>query len=79
MDDVDIGYSILDRYAGNGYTYEAAVAVMEHGRTVHGLKRIVGFTAPDNVRSIRLLERLGLRFERMLQLPNFEGPSKLFG
>ena len=79
MDDVDIGYSMLDRFAGHGYAFEAAAAVMEHGRTVHNLKRIVGMTAPDNHRSIRLLERLGLRYERMVQLPNFEGPSKLFG
>lgn len=78
LPDVDIGYSLLDRFSGNGYAYEAAAALMEHGRTVHGLKRIVGMTAPDNVRSIKLLEKLGLRFERMVQLPTFEGESKLF-
>ena len=79
MDHVDIGYALLDRFSGNGYAYEAAAALMEHGRTVHGLNRIVGVTAPDNQRSIKLLERLGLRFERMVQLPGFEGEGKLFG
>ena len=79
LEDVDIGYSLLDRFAGNGYAYEAAAALMQHGRTVHGLKRIVGVTAPDNQRSIKLLEKLGLRFERMVQLPTFEGEGKLFG
>lgn len=79
MEDVDVGYALLDRFSGYGYAYEAAAAVMEYGRTVHGLKRIVGFTAPGNHRSIKLLEKLGLRFEKMIQLPNVEGESKLFG
>lgn len=79
LDDVDIGYSLLDRFAGNGYAYEAAAAVMHYGRSAYGLKRIVGITAPENERSIRLLEKLGLRFENMIELPNFSGPSKLFG
>ena len=79
LDDIDIGYSLLDRFSGHGYAFEAAVAVMEHGRTVHGLKRIVAFTAPDNHRSIKLLEKLGLRFEKMVQLPGYEGESKRFG
>ncbi len=52
---------------------------MEHGRRVHGLQRIVGVTAPDNHRSIKLLERLGLRYEKMVRLPGFEGEGKLFG
>ena len=78
MEDVDIGYSLLDRFAGNGYAYEAAAAVMEYGRTTHGLQRIVGVTSPDNHRSIKLLEKLGLRYEKMVQLPNFDAPSALY-
>ena len=78
IDDVDIGFSLLERFSGNGYAYEAAAAVMDYGRTVHGLKRIVGFTAPDNHRSIKLLEKLGLRFEKMMQLPGYESESKVF-
>ena len=78
MEDVDVGYSLLDRFAGNGYAYEAAAAVMEYGRTTHGLKRIVGVTSPDNHRSIKLLEKLGLRYEKMVQLSTFETPSALY-
>ena len=79
MEDVDIGYSLLERFFGNGYAYEAAAAVMDYGRKVHGLSRIVGITAPDNHRSSRLLEKLGLKFEKMIELPGFSGPSRLFG
>lgn len=78
MDDVDIGYSLLDRFTGRGYACEAAQAVMEYGRGTLGLKRIVAFTAPDNHRSMKLMEKLGLRFEKMIQLPGYAGASKLF-
>ena len=78
LDDVDIGFSTLRDYWGRGYGYEAASALMEHGRRVHRLPRIVGITAPDNVPSMNLLEKLGLRFERMIQLPGYDRDSRLF-
>ena len=43
-----------------------------------GLKRILGITANDNVSSIRLLEKIGLRFEKMIQLTEDEPEIKLF-
>ena len=78
LDDVDIGFSTAARYWGNGYAYEAASALMTHGRKVHRLPRIVGITAPDNRPSINLLEKLGLRFERLIHLPGYGLESKLF-
>ena len=77
-DDVDIGYSVLERFAGRGYAFEAASAVLHYGREVLRIPRIVGLTAPDNTVSIRLLEKLGLRYAGMVDLPGYEGPSKLF-
>ena len=78
LEDVDIGFSTAARYWGRGYAYEAASALMEHGRKVHGLPRIVGITAPGNEASMNLLQKLGLRFERMVQVPGFAGESRLF-
>ena len=77
-DDVDIGYSVLERFAGRGYAFEAASAVLHYGREVLRIPRIVGLTAPDNAVSIRLLEKLGLRYAGMVDLPGYDGPSKLF-
>jgi RimJ/RimL family protein N-acetyltransferase len=78
LEDVDIGYAILDRYTGRGYAYESAKAMLEHGRRAHGLRRIIAITSGHNVVSIHLLEKLGLHFERMLHLPEFERPLMLF-
>src|ERR1044071_1099016 len=67
LDDVDIGYSLLPQYWSKGYAFEAASAVMEYAKDVLGLKRIVAITTTDNHSSARLLEKLGLRFERMVR------------
>jgi RimJ/RimL family protein N-acetyltransferase len=69
LDDVDIGFAFLERYWRRGYGHESAAAVMERGQTAHGLRRIVAVTAPHNQGSIRILEKVGLRFERMIRMP----------
>jgi RimJ/RimL family protein N-acetyltransferase len=78
MDDVDIGYSVLEPYWRNGYAYEAAAAVMDYARRVLKLPQIVAITAPHNHGSMKLLEKLGLRFERRVQLPGQPTESMLF-
>jgi [ribosomal protein S5]-alanine N-acetyltransferase len=78
LDDVDIGYAMLERHWGQGYAYEAAAAVISYGMHVLKLPRIVAITAPDNIASINLLEKLGLRFEKMVHLPGHDGESRLF-
>jgi RimJ/RimL family protein N-acetyltransferase len=75
LEDVDIGFSIFERFWGKGYATEAAGALMEHGLTKLGLPRIVGVTAPHNDRSAAVLEKLGLRFEKMMELPGYTHPS----
>jgi len=79
LEAVDVGFSILERFCGKGYAFEAAAAVMDYGRTVLGLREIVGVTAPDNRVSIRLLEKLGMRFQRKIHLPGYGPESLLFG
>ena len=78
LEDVDIGYAFLERFWSNGYAYESASAVLDYGRDVLGLERIVAITTPDNRGSIRVLEKIGLRFEKMITLPGYEGESRLF-
>ena len=68
LDDVDIGFSFLERYRGKGYAFEAAKATLEFAWTTAGLNRVVGIVVPHNKRSIALLEKLGLRFEKMIRL-----------
>ena len=68
LDDIDVGYALLPEYCANGYASEAAAACLAHARDVLGLRRVVAVVNPDNTRSLRLLEKLGFRYERMTQL-----------
>lgn len=78
LDDVDIGFAYLPQFCGQGYALEAATSVMVHGKSAFGLTRIVGITSPDNESSIKLLEKLGLKFERMLRIPQDADETMLF-
>lgn len=69
LEDVDIGFAFLPQFRGQGYAGESAKAVLEYGWSSVGLKRIVAIVSPANQPSIRILERLGLRFERMITMP----------
>jgi len=79
LEDVDIGFAFLPAYWGKGYAYEAAAAVLAYGEKVLGLNRIVAITSLDNDRSAKLLEKLGLRFEKVLKLAPGSEEVKLFG
>ncbi len=75
--DVEIGFAMLPVGRGRGYASEAAAAALQLGTERFGLQRIVAITAPDNRDSIRILERLGFRFERMVHY-TADGESRLF-
>lgn len=60
LDAPDIGFAFLPPYRAQGYAFEAAAAVIAHGRQQLGLTRIAAIVSPDNERSIRLLDKLGL-------------------
>ncbi|QMU31192.1 GNAT family N-acetyltransferase [Adhaeribacter radiodurans] len=62
LDSVDIGFAVLPEFEGKGYTYEAAKAVLEYGKTQLGLTTVYGITTPNNQASRHLLEKLGLQF-----------------
>ncbi len=76
--DVDIGFAFLSRYRGQGYAVESAAAVLAHARHVLRLQRIVAITSPDNVDSIAVLEKIGLKFDRTIRLDGLAPELKLF-
>jgi RimJ/RimL family protein N-acetyltransferase len=69
LDDVDIGYAFLPAFRGHGFAAESALGVEAYARDVVGLTRLVAIVSPGNDRSIRVLARLGMQFERLLRLP----------
>jgi RimJ/RimL family protein N-acetyltransferase len=78
LDDVDIGYAFLPKFWSKGYAVESALAVKAYAKDAIGLKRLVAITDPANEGSIRVLEKLGLRFEKMVRLSQDDIELKLF-
>jgi len=78
LEDVDIGYAFLPRFWLKGYAVEAAAAVKDYARDALGLKRLVAITDPANQGSIRVLEKIGLKYEKMVQLSADDIELKLF-
>jgi ribosomal-protein-alanine N-acetyltransferase len=78
LEDVDLGFAFLENFQGKHYAYEAAHATLRFGLNTLALPRIVAITSQDNQASIRLLERLGFRFESIMQLNPDDSELRLF-
>jgi [ribosomal protein S5]-alanine N-acetyltransferase len=68
LKETDIGFAFLPQWCGKGYAFEAASAVIHFGYRTLKLKRIVGLTNAGNLPSIKVLNKLGLRFEKMVKM-----------
>ncbi len=77
--DVDVGFALRARYWSRGYAVEAAAAVLDYGKRILNLGRIVAIANPENHASIAVLEKTGLKFERMIRLSPAAPELKLFG
>jgi ribosomal-protein-alanine N-acetyltransferase len=79
LEDVDVGFALLSQHRSKGYAVESASAVLAHARRVLRLQRIVAITSPENVGSIAVLEKIGLKFERTIRLEEHSPELNLFG
>ena len=62
--EVEVSYLIDRRYWGRGLATEAARAAVKLGFEKYGLTRIVAMIDPRNVASVRVAEKVGMRYER---------------
>lgn len=60
LDEVDLGFRLLPEYWGEGYATEASIACVQFGFATLNLKEIIGLVLPENVASIRVLEKAGM-------------------
>jgi RimJ/RimL family protein N-acetyltransferase len=69
LDHTDIGFAFLPEYQGLGYAYEAANEVLQVA-TKLGYHPMLATTIPQNIQSIKLLNKLGLHFEKEISIEN---------
>lgn len=63
-DDIEVGYSVIKKYWGQGIGTEAAKGWMEFGFDEGGLDRIVAVAVLENIGSRRVMEKLGMTYEK---------------
>lgn len=79
LPDADIGYAYLPAHWGKGYALEAADATLRHGAEKYGLRRVIAVVSQGNAGSIRVLEKIGMQFERMHSMRPDEADVRLYG
>jgi len=72
LKDIDIGFALMPQYTDKGYAYEIASATMEYAKSVLKMEKIVAITDANNTSSIKLLNKLGLHYEKMISLNTSE-------
>lgn len=66
----DIGFAFLPNFSNKGYAYEATNAVLTYLVKHNAFTDILAETLPENISSIKLLRKLGLRFEKEMEIEN---------
>ena len=78
LPDPDIGFAFLPEFWNKGFAFEAATAVLQDAGERLRLQRLLAITSLDNEASIKLLQRLGFRFEQEIKLSPDREQVKLF-
>lgn len=62
LDEIDLGYRLMQNAWGKGYATEAAQHTLDHGLNKLQLKLITGRAHIENLASIKVLEKIGMDF-----------------
>ncbi len=63
--DAELFYLLDEPYWGKGLATEIAKAVLQYGFEVHNFPRIIAATRPANAATLRVLDKLGMNFEKV--------------
>ena len=78
LENADLGFALMPDHRGHGYAFEAAQATIDLARNTLKLPKLVAFTAGNNIRSVKLLQKLGMSFDKLIALPGSDKEVKLF-
>jgi RimJ/RimL family protein N-acetyltransferase len=78
LEHVDVGYAFLPEFRGIGFAFEATKSVLGFAKNDLQLDPVVAITNEDNIKSYQLLERLGLKFDKIIQLADDPVKCRLY-
>jgi RimJ/RimL family protein N-acetyltransferase len=62
LENPDIGFAFLPEFTGKGYAYEIANATLAYAINDLKIPNVSAITLPHNIRSIKFLEKIGMKF-----------------
>ena len=78
LENPDIGFAFLPEFNSKGYAFEIASETLTFARKKLKLPTVYAITVPNNERSIKLLEKIGLQFVKTIQLPGGSEELQLY-
>jgi RimJ/RimL family protein N-acetyltransferase len=70
LEHFDIGFAFLPEFTNNGFAYEASKEVLSVVNKMTEYSSVLATTIPQNVNSIKLLNKLGFHFEKQMEVEN---------
>ncbi len=70
--EVEVGYGFLSEFWGRGLASEVAAACVQAAFTTLGVEELVCFTATTNLRSQRVMEKVGFRYQKNFTYADIE-------
>lgn len=78
LEGVDIGFAFLPQFEGLGYAYESSLKVKQIGIEFFGISHIKAITIESNIKSQKLLEKLGLKFVKFFRMEGDDAELMLY-
>lgn len=72
--EVDIGYRLMRQFWGQGYATEAARTTLDYGFNTLNLDLIFANVMPENIGSIKVVQKLGMTFKGTRKDPSYPVP-----
>ena len=72
LNQVELLYGLAKSYWGKGIASKAAKAAIEYGFKVANLNRIIALALPENLASIRVIEKAGFKYEKQIHIFNLD-------
>ena len=70
LDHPDIGFAFLPDFANKGFGYEIASKTLQYATGELGIDKVLAITVPENNASIKLLEKIGMTFQKRFNFQN---------
>ncbi|SRR5579883_705208 len=72
LDEVEVNYLLSSKYWGQGLATESAIAIVSYGFKILQFERLIALAKPENLASVRVMEKIGMQFHKNIQLYEME-------